>query len=150
MSDRSIAMLERATEEFLNRYWNSTAIGQTPPSWDGSYNFTGALPNGDKKGCYAVEKEGEIIYVGSGIGRGAGIYEGHGLGARIGHIIKWDKTVPAQDIASRVYVLRPGWEGISRIWTIGFDTNHACLALALEAFLIAKLRPVKNVRFNPK
>ena len=144
MTSKNVTDLKRHTAEFFRRHWDPESLKEESPTWKGPYRFEGSLEDHDKQGCYAVENNGEIVYLGSGVSRGGGLYEGHGIGTRIGHILVWDRSKP-RPIATRVYKPRPKWQGISAIYTIGFPTEWAYLALALEAYLISRLEPERNV-----
>ena len=141
--ENTLTVVYDHTREFMQRHWDQTILKTKQPQWEGPWKFEGPLLVGDKQGCYAVEKDSQIIYIGSGVSRGGGIYEGYGIGARIGHIIVWDKSV-SRTIMTRLYKPRPKWEGISGIYTIGFDMEFAYLALSLEAYLISRMTPERN------
>ena len=139
-----MADLKEKTECFFHLHWPNNA--GDPPKWNDSYKFIGALPYGDRCGCYALFQGDQLQYIGSGVSRGAGIYLHHGLGKRIGaHVLMHDKTVRGT-VAERRYKFRPRWSECSRICTLGFPHKYGYLALALEWFLVNELHPPGNVK----
>lgn len=139
--------VQKATETFLLLHWNTTQLVniELPGPWS-SYDFIGSVPYGERQGCYALIKNSEVIYIGLGASRGGGIYEGHGIGARLNnHVLTWDKSLSAKKITERVYKPQEKWAGISEIYTFGFPKNHGYLACSLEAYLISRLEPERNV-----
>jgi hypothetical protein len=57
--------LKILTKKFFRNYWNPTN-GQ-PPSWSEHWHFHGQIPKSEKRGCYALFKNEEIIYIGVGM-----------------------------------------------------------------------------------
>ena len=146
----TMAEVEEKTREFLNLHWNRNAQQlaeiDLPDSW-GVYGFIGIVPHGNRQGCYALIRHGEVIYIGLGASRGYGIYAGNGIGARLNnHVLKWDSKVPS-DPANRKYGLKDYWKekGVTEVCTFGFPSGYGYLAPALEAFLISILEPIENV-----
>ena len=142
----TMAEVEDATKAFFSLHWNNDQLGdiELPKSWL-SYGFVGAVPFGNCQGCYALIKDDEVIYIGLGASRGEGIYEGHGIGARLNnHVLSWDKSVSAE-VKDRVYRPQEKWADVSEIFTFGFPPGFGYLACSFEAYLISKLEPVRNV-----
>ncbi len=73
--------LQRETEAFFKLYWNPE-LGELP-TWSEYWYFEGAIPQNTKKGCYALFKGNDIIYIGAGIGKSTVFYNGAGLGDRL-------------------------------------------------------------------
>lgn len=130
------------TEEFFRLHWN---LNKQQPKWSDQYKLQGAVPNGDQPGCYALLENNNVVYIGLGASKGGGIYEEHGLGARLNsHVLVWDRSVSVP-IAERRYKPKDKWQGITSIYTIGFPKDYGYLSSALEAFLIKNLSPAHNV-----
>ena len=133
--------LKQVTKDFFDQYWNQQ--NGDPPEWGEHWYFDGTIPNHDKRGCYALYAGENIIYIGSGLGKSFGIYEGSGLGDRLKAYwqLNKDKQGPKK------YKPTDKWEelNLTSIQTIGFDEKHYWLAAALEIFLIERLRPKRNV-----
>jgi hypothetical protein len=138
----TIENLINETKEFFNHYWNIP--NEMPPVWSEPWDFNGTIPNHDKRGCYALFKDQEIIYIGVGIRKGDGIYQGCGLGYRLKKYWEINKAMDG----NKKYQHRANCDYLTSLRTIGFDENHYALAAALEIYLINKLKPVKN--FNHK
>ena len=130
--------LIRETEEFINRYWNYS--NENTPSWLTHWRFDGTIPNHEIRGCYALFEEENIVYIGVGIGKSFGRYEGNGLGDRLKRYWKLNKS----HNTDKKYEPAEDWKNITSIMTIGFDDEHYPLAAALEIFLINRLKPEKN------
>jgi hypothetical protein len=130
--------LLRETKEFFHRYWNLS--NEQPPSWSKHWDFNSSIPNNDKRGCYALFKNEELIYIGVGIGKSFGKYHGSGLGDRLKRYWKVNK----EDESELKYKPTEDWLELTSIMTIGFSEEHYSLAAALEIFLINKLNPEKN------
>lgn len=138
--------VEQKTREFLKLHWNGAMLGevQLPGSW-ASYNLKGAVPNGDRQGCYALVRDGVVIYIGLAASRGGGLYKEHGIGARLSaHVLSWDRSIQV-DVSGRVYSPRKKWAGITEICTYGFPPGYGYMAGSLEAYLISVLEPRENV-----
>jgi hypothetical protein len=136
--------LHKTTDLFFELHWPS--IADHPPRWSHPYSFVGALPNGDRCGCYALFKDDQLYYIGSGVSRGGGIYVNYGLGKRIGaHVIALDRSVNFP-IHQRNYIFRSNWDGCTNIYTIGFPHEYKYLSLALEWYLISQLSPSGNTK----
>jgi|SRR5690606_19192229 len=140
-------MLADLTAEFFERHWRDS-FGPTP-EWTSPWpaNSRGPLPCADMQGCYALYKGGDLIYVGLGASRGAGLYKGHGLGHRLyKHVLRIDWTKEAID-GCRFYAPRENWSEMSHLRMIGFPADLSYLAPALELFLLKMLPadlPLRN------
>ena len=130
--------LMRLTEKFFQLHWNDEAIGREPPLWSEPFSFKGgSAPNYDKQGLYAFLKHGEITYIGVGAALGKPPYEGHGIGKRLQSYTK---------IINGVFTLTDArLADAGSIVTIGFEKEHAYLALALESYLIGRMPTIHNV-----
>lgn len=130
--------LARDTNNFFIRHWNS-ADG-APPSWDFTWDWRGPVPNYLLGGLYALFRQGELVYIGLGSSRGAGIYVDRGISRRLlSHVVR-----VAPDGES--YVPRERWRDleVDSVGTIGFPMALNYLAPALEDFLIGRLNPPEN------
>ena len=138
----TLERLKAATEDFFTRHWVERELGPKPTFWDGRWEFKGTVPNHDKPGCYALLSGKEVVYIGVGARRGAGRYEGMGLGARLTHV--W-KTKGGQRTGE--YEPEKKWADrkIDAVATMGLPRKYGYLAYALEAFLISSLVPKYNV-----
>lgn len=125
------------TEEFFRKHWNKEEIGKEPPQWSGKYFLEGSIPNHDKQGCYAFVRGNKITYIGVGTAQGSGRYRGHGIGSRFQSYMKVESegkySATDEKLKEADYLI-----------TIGFDSEHAYLANALELFLIGRVRPEHN------
>ncbi len=129
--------LKETTERFFSLYWN---IEDTEyPMWSNHWYFKGTIPKNDKRGCYALYKNDEVIYIGVGIGKSFGKYSGSGLGDRLKRYWRINKT----GIGNQ-YLPSDNWPEVTSISTICFDEKHYPLAAALEIYLIRELNPPKN------
>jgi hypothetical protein len=136
--------LRKHTEAFFELYWNPQ--NGKYPLWLTHWDFNSEIPNHDRRGCYALFREGDIVYVGIGIGNSFGIYIGHGLGDRLKRY--WE--VNKEKDALKRYKPKGEWidKGITSILTIGFPNEHYYVAAALEIYLIEKLQPVYNFNYK--
>ena len=75
--------LEKATFHFFQRHWNAALLGTDAPCWSEKWWLDGSPPNFEKLGVYAFFRGNEVIYIGSGMRRGSGRYENHGIGTRM-------------------------------------------------------------------
>ena len=137
MHEPTIENLKKLTEEFFAMHWNSEIIKQEVPTWSERYNFIGSLPNYDKQGVYAFACDNEITYIGVGTSTGSGRYAGHGLGKRFQAYSKVQNGAHAP-IDHRLVEA-------GSIFTIGFLSEHAYLANALELYLIGRLNTRHNI-----
>ncbi|MFY0628443.1 MAG: hypothetical protein JXR07_19255 [Reichenbachiella sp.] len=128
--------LKHATDTFFKLYWNPS--NGAAPHWSEHWQFENTIPNHDKRGCYALFKGNEIIYIGVGIGKSFGTYHGSGLGDRLKRYWRLNKNEGKQ------YEPTSEWTDISSLITIGFDEVHYPLAAALEVYLIRELSPKRN------
>ena len=126
--------LRSATDEFFRLHWN---LREAPPSWcKQPFTGVGALDRGELPGCYALMRDGDIVYIGSAISRGNQRYVGYGLHSRILSYMRRDRSVRRAD-AQRVWSFRHGHSGI---YTIGFPLKRGYLAVALEHFLVGRFQ----------
>ncbi len=130
----------RETDSFFNLYWKNE-YGQRPIWASKEWTYNGSIPNNDKRGCYALFTNDNIIYIGVGIGKSFGQYHGSGLGDRLKEYWKVNKSSTGNQ-----YIPTDNWKEVTGILTIGFDENHYPLAAALEVFLIRELSPAKNTQ----
>lgn len=140
--------LKAATQEFFARHWNTASCGGIEsPEWSTPWTLVGSIPNTGKQGCYAFLVGNSVKYIGSGVAKGAGIYKECGLGARTAHYMRWAKEKGRQD-GQRVYEMKPQYCDVTALLTIGFPSGYGYLALAVEAFLIAKFKDqgLQNIR----
>jgi len=143
---KTISDVEETTKSFLQLHWNGEQLSgiELPDVW-AAYNLKGAIPYGDRQGCYALLNDNHVIYIGLGASRGGGLYREHGIGARlVNHVLRWDRSIAA-DIENRVYVPQDRWSSITEIYTYGFPSGYGYLACSLEAYLISRLDPRENV-----
>lgn len=144
---QGIQQLKTLTSDFFALHWKQELLG-TPPDWHEPFPAArgGPYPNHDSQGCYALFNGAELRYIGVAIGRGSGLYKGHGIGSRIQHVITvdWDSRSPN---GGRMYKVREKWSDISDITTIGFH-HHGYLAAALECFLLTRLDPIRLINKN--
>ncbi len=132
----TMADIQRATDEFIKKHWNSRACGEVPDaSWKEWAALTGEIPNNDKQGCYALVVGGRVVYVGSAVSRGAGKYTGNGIGKRLGDYTTWDRTKKGSG-GRRVYCMCDGFDPNTRVFTFGVPVPYGYLALALADYLI--------------
>ena len=135
--------LEDATTRFFERHWNTSALGCDPPSWKGWHEFKGSVHNYELGGCYALFKGKELLYVGVGVSKGNKRYPEAGISRRLmSHILQIDHEKGYE--WSRP---RERWEGITSIYTIGFQKDLTYIALSLENFLIREFSgKLRNAR----
>lgn len=142
MDAPSIQDLKRETDNFFRRHWVTAEIGANPPEWKASPTSGpgSSIQNYSKGGTYALLQGETVAYIGVGTSKGADRYPEHGIARRLlGHVI---------GPCSTGYTLKPKWQEatITAILTIGFDQEQTHIALALENYLIGKLRPLRNTR----
>lgn len=139
--------LKSATSDFFKMFWS--VINIEPPAWSSHWLFDGTIPNHDKRGCYALFEDKEIIYIGVAIGESHPKYQGHGLGNRLNHYWEVDKGNVDKEKRTRKYKATDDWKEVTSIMTIGFDEHHYSIAAALEVYLIDKLSPSRNKNHKP-
>ncbi len=132
--------LKNATTDFFKQYWNES--NGLAPVWSINWHFFDTIPNHDKRGCYALLKVDEVVYIGSGIGTGFGSYKDCGLGKRLKKYWRLDKS----ENGTRRYKPSLHWSELTSIVTIGFPSNHYWIASSLEIYLINRLSPIKNIQ----
>lgn len=124
--------LQESTCRFFDRHWHAPTLGSVPPTWACWSEFKGSVPNHQYSGCYALFEGHTLTYVGLGASRGGGLYPEHGISRRLmAHVIRSDR-----ERGDGWAKLRPGWERVTTIYTIGFPSEVAYIAPALESFLI--------------
>jgi len=131
--------VKKATNDFISLYWKKE-LGETP-NWSNHWRFNGSIPNGDKKGCYALFHNNEVKYVGVGISDGYGRYKGCGLSMSLNRY--WLKNPNKAE--QKMYIPNKKYPYITSIITIGFNEIAYPLAAALEVYLISRLNPEKNI-----
>ena len=124
--------LIKETREFFTYYWNLP--NEQTPFWSEHWDFNSSIPNYWKKGCYALFKGQELIYIGVGIGNGSG------LGDRLQRYWKLNKDHNPE----LKYKPEDDWMELTSLMTIGFEEKDYPLAAALEIYLIKKLNPLRN------
>jgi len=127
------------TNNFFELFWKP--VNGQPPQWSEPWYFDGSIPNKDKRGCYVLFREKEIIYIGVGLGKSFGQYQGSGLGDRLKRYWKVDKNK-----SGKKYKPTEDWNELTSIMTIGFNEENYPLAAALEIYLINKLNPSRNLQ----
>lgn len=130
--------LREQTREFFKHYWHPD--NGKAPEWSAHWDFNSPIPNNEKRGCYALFQDKEVIYIGLGIGKGAGMYEECGLGYRLKRYWKVNKN----NDAKTKYQPSSHWTEVTSIVTIGFEKQHYQIAAALEIYLINILNPKRN------
>lgn len=137
----AIGDVMKETDIFIKRHLNgfNNMLGK----WE-AYNLRGTIPHRDSPGCYLLLEGDEVIYIGLGASRGGGNYEGCGISARLKKHLYWDKTVPSNDCAGRVYKPIEKWKDVSQIYTYAINREIGYMACALEAYLISTLKPKGN------
>jgi hypothetical protein len=135
-----LADLYESANLFFSRHWKTDILELPTPTWVGPYRFEGPVPEGRKGGCYALFRGSNLVYVGVGSSKGSRIYPEHGITRRLmSHVMRADSTK-----GKGRYAPLPRWSYVTEIHVIGFPSEQACLAYALEDFLIGKLNPVDN------
>ena len=130
--------LEKETKAFFQKH-----LCNEPefPTWSDEWAFVDGVPNTEKRGCYALfDADGHVLYVGLGIGKGDGLYEGAGIGLRINRLFRWTKQTNTK--GQRIYESTN--PEVDHIRTIGFPDDVFYLAAALEIYLLMKLDGLKN------
>ena len=130
--------LEYETLNFFKKYWNK-GNGKVP-EWGKFWDFNSALPGKDNKGCYALLKNDEILYIGVGLGKGTLNDPNSGLGSRLTKYWEVNKNPEVQN----KYVPKSNWNEMTSIRTIAIPNEHFWIAAALEIYLIIKLTPLRN------
>src|SRR5947209_1170530 len=124
--------LVKATHEFFRLHWR---LRERPPVWcQKPFIGVGYFTGGHLPGCYALVRGHRVVYVGSAISRGNKRYEHYGLHSRMLSYVRRDRSIHRPDG-------QPGWtfrHGHSAIYTIGFPSERAYLAIALEHFPVGR------------
>ena len=137
----TIDNLLKETDKFFRNYWSPKNIGN-PSRWK-LWDFNNSIPYHNKAGCYALIKDGVVIYIGVAISKGTENYKNHGLGTRLHSYIRLNKNHENPN----KYCLADDWKDAANgIMTIGFEQEDSPLAAALEIYLIRKLQPSRNVQ----
>jgi hypothetical protein len=122
--------LTEATAVFFDRHWN---VPEPRPHWcETAWDGIGSVPFHDQPGCYALLRDGLVVYIGSAVGVGSKRYRSFGISFRLNSYIRRDRGRRRGD-GKPVYRFRRNHTGA---YTIGFPPQYAYLALALEHFLI--------------
>lgn len=137
---KQINILVEHTEEFFRRHW-PVCTSQAAPVWDYEWEWKGPVPHHSKGGVYALLNEtGEILYIGLGASVGRGGRVGYGISRRLlGHVIITDKQKGRGH-----YKPRKKWSEVAVVAAVGFPSEYAYLAPALEDFLIGIINPPIN------
>jgi hypothetical protein len=144
----NIQDLKKATADFFGMHWNKSS-SEKIPEWSEAWTFFDTLPNNEQAGCYAFAVNEEVKYVGVALNSGVAGYKNHSLGTRISNYWRVDKGVAKQD-GKTSYMASENLhkEGITAIYTLGIPEEQKYLAIALELFLIRKLKPSMNKVYN--
>lgn len=134
--------LRRQTEVFFDLHWPH---GEAQPEWSERWEFLGPIPNHEVQGCYALLRSDAVVYIGVGAGKGTARYRGAGLGTRLHPYWRKHPGGPHPESGAARYVAAEKWVGTDAIVTIGFPPERGYLAYALEPYLIARLKPGRNV-----
>lgn len=137
---RKLEDLKRFTNEFFRRHW-SDSLTQPIPTWNNDWKWKGSVPYHDKGGVYALfDASHTIVYIGLGASVGGGLYKAHGISRRLlAHVITTDRTK-----GRGFYIPQKQWSEVAAIGALGFPTEYAYLAPALEDYLIGVLNPTRN------
>lgn len=122
--------LKETTNDFVEKFCNIDK-----PIWSEKWCFEGELPYNAEKGCYALLKGNEVLYIGLAI---SDSNNGSGLGSRISKYWIYHTT------KNRIRIYKPTIDGIDSIITLPFTSGNFYLAAALEIYLIQILKPIKN------
>lgn len=140
--------LKDATDDFFAKHWDKSSTSSVP-AWSVAWNYFDELPNNQMGGCYAFTKDDEVKYIGVALNSGAAGYKYHSLGTRITKYWRVNKDVPKRDDKTTYMPsAKLQKEGITAIYTLGIGKEQNYLAIALELFLIKKLKPVMNKIHN--
>lgn len=134
--------LNSLTKKFLDEHSKNK---YTEPLWSEQWKFKGEIPNQAKQGVYAfLDENSEVVYIGVGASKGGGIYEGAGLGSRLGRIWKKHSLTPLHEDGSKLYEKTDSYKYIHSVVTFALEPTEWYLAYALEYYLISKMLPTKN------
>lgn len=140
-------VVRRSAADFFDKHWNVASPER--PQWNAIWEFIGGLPGGNSQGVYLLlNKNDEVLYVGSAVAKVGGIYKNHGLGVRTQkyHCLSEGQRSVAND--ARKYEPKNEWaeRGLAKIVTISFTPEYAYMACALEAYLIREAQTPHNIR----
>jgi hypothetical protein len=144
----TLSELKEETNKFFSRHWDKQSSSPSP-EWSEPWEFFHTLPNNELGGCYAFAKDEEVKYIGVALNRGIEGYENHSLGNRIKNY--WSVHMKVPKVDGKTTYMPTGnlqTEGITSIYTIGLPEVQNYLALALELYLIRKLKPKMNKTYN--
>jgi len=141
--------LIKNTDTFFSLHWIESKIEPKVPIWckPEKVPLKDVFPDQGKPGCYALIKDEEVVYIGSAVSKGSGIYKDFAIANRLWSYFRWDKQMSAVE-GHRCYVPRKNIDYFNAVTTIGFPTELKYLALALEAFLIEQLKPIRNIKLK--
>ena len=129
--------LEQVTSDFFKKYLPHLEV----PQWSEKWEFKGGIPQGDKRGCYAwFTNDGKLTYIGLGIGKNSGRYEGNGLGQRLNNYFKWTKKYTED--GKKIYEQTK--EDVDYIRTLAFPEDEFYMAAAFEIYAITNLNGLIN------
>ena len=133
----SIEALRSHTSDFLANHWQQPL--ESCMAWVDAFPAAGPCPikHHDHQGCYALFKGSKLCYIGLAASRGWGPYKGHGIGARIKHVLAIDWGIKTAD-GTRFYKLKEAWSDVTHISTFGFPSNFGYLAPALESYILTR------------
>lgn len=143
MSDKKD--LTKYTKVFFDKHWG---FEEDAPKWDYSWDMRGPVPNYLLGGVYALLRKEELVYIGKGICRGAGIYKDRGISTRLmKHVVYSGRNRPYG-----LAVLRKRWKdvGVTSVATLGFPKELNYLASSLEDFLLLMMTPQENKQMSKK
>lgn len=152
MTQVTLSQIKDHTKQFFDLHWPEA--WQLQPDWNDPWYFQGTLSGHDKQGVYALLTEDEsVLYIGVGASFVGGLYEGHGIGARVNNYWRQGKEQEST-VQQRIYEPVDIWKdrGLHSIASLGMEPEQAYLAYALEAFLLSRFAPpynrIRSARIN--
>lgn len=145
MKKVSFESVKNSASTFFEKHWNIASPAR--PEWNDVWAFIGGLPGGDTQGVYLLMNESdEVLYIGVGASKVGGRYSGHGIGSRASAYHCMAEGQRSVSLEQRKYVPKGDWteRGLAKIVTIGFTSEYAYMAYALEAFLIRETETPHN------
>ncbi|MGO5000539.1 hypothetical protein [Oceanisphaera sp. W20_SRM_FM3] len=145
MTSVMLDTVKEFTDSFFEKHWSSHL--PTRPEWNDVWAFIGGLPGGDTQGVYLLMSENEeVLYIGVGASKVGGRYSGHGIGSRVSEYHRMAEGQRSVSLEQRKYIPKGDWaeRGLAKIVTIGFTSEYAYMAYALEAFLIRETETPHN------